>query len=56
LISPTMPYFKPLELVGENLLNELNMAIEQEIRAILENVEIKELLRTLKDDFIVTDN
>ena len=55
--NPTMIAVKRMiSLTGEYLLNELNMAIEQVITATFANVEIKELQRTLKDDFNVADN
>jgi len=44
-----------ISLTGEYLLNELNMTVEQVITTTFENVEIKELLRTLKNDFNVLD-
>jgi hypothetical protein len=37
-----------IRLADEYLLNELNIGIEQVIAAAFTNVEIKELLRTLK--------
>ena len=45
-----------IKLADGYLLNELNMTIEQVITTAFANIEIKELLRTLKDDFNVTDN
>jgi hypothetical protein len=38
------------------LLNELNMTIEQDITTAFANIEIKELLRTLKNNFNIVDN
>ena len=45
-----------IRLTDGYLLKELNMAPKKVIMAAFANVEIKELLRTLKDDFNVEDN